>query len=423
MKKLILFFAAVLVGLCSFSQNFQPATLVTSDGKSLEGEINYKNWKKNPAKIQFRRHAASSSATQETYTAKDLKSFTVSGDYYAAAIVEVDYRSDNPGSLTSESNIIVRRDTVFLRALVRGTKSLYHFYDIADHFYILKDETFELLRYKKYISASDGQGRVYRYNRTFAMQLLRYFEGCESLSPALEKVKYSADHLTAAFNNYYKCTSQTPDFMQVRESEKLEFGVLAGVSNTTFKVHNSSPSNVMSVMSKTKFSTSMNFAGGIFMDIVFPRQRGRLSLNNELTYSSYETSGTYRLTQSPTRFEEHSFEFAYSYVKLNNMLRYKFLLDKSAIFINGGVSTGFLLTNHSKLTKFRKFDATENRAVDNAFNLNEGKYELGYLAGVGFRKSRASLELRAERGSGPIREMQTAARVYRYYALLGYRIK
>lgn len=420
MKKPILFLAAVLLALASFSQNFQPATIVTINGKSVDGEINYRNWKKNPSKIQFRKQAA---AISETYAVRDLKSFTVGGDSYVSAIVDVDYRSDNSRTLTNESNIIVRRDTVWLRVLVTGTKSLYYYFDIADHFYIPKGETFELLRYKKYIAVTESDGNVYKYNREFVAQLTKYLEGCELFSSGPAKARYDADYLKGAFTRYFACKSETPGIVQARESEKLEFGVLAGVSNTNFKVNSSSPNLVMSVMSKIKFSTSLNFAGGVFAEIVFPRQRGKVSLNNELTYSSYETSGTYRFAQSPTRYDEQTYEFAYSYIKLNNMLRYKFLLNKSAIFINGGFSNGMLLTEHSKRTTFRKFDATETTAEDKAFNIDERKHELGFLVGAGFRTNRASIELRAERGAGPINEINTAARVYRYYALLGFRIK
>ena len=105
------------------------------------------------------------------------------------------------------------------------------------------------------------------------------------------------------------------------------------------------------------------------------------------------------------------------------MLRYKFLLNNSAIFVNGGLSSGFLLKDESKLTLFRKYDETETTQVDNVFKIDARKFELGILAGAGFRKNRVSIELRVERGTGPLSEVNSSAHVYRYYALLGYRIK
>lgn len=419
MKKQILFSVLSFIAFTTFAQNFQPATIVTTDGKSVEGEINYKDWKKNPAQIQFRK----SSGSPEIYSATDLKSFTVSDDRYVSAIVDVDDRSDNSSSLTTEPEIITHRDTVFLRALVTGTKSLYYYVDIADHFYILKNDTFELLRYKKYISPANDQDNVYLYNRGFVTQLSQYLEGCEVFKGSMDRVKYDDDNLKKAFGKYYACKSASPEFVRSREAEKVEIGVIAGASSTNFKVKTSSSNVTMVAMSRAKFSASTNFAGGVFFDIVFPRQRGKVSLNNELTYSSYQTSGTYRVSQSPTRYDDRIFEVAYSYVKMNNMFRYKFLLNNSAIFVNAGLSAGMLLNDESKLTLFRKSDNIENTQVDNAFKIDARSFEVGILGGAGFRKNRISLELRVERGSGPISELETSATVYRYYALLGYRIK
>ncbi|RYZ87353.1 MAG: PorT family protein [Proteobacteria bacterium] len=338
MKNLILLAALAVFGSSSYAQNFQPATIVTSDGKSVEGEIDYKNWKKNPAQIQFRNNAGS----LQSYTAKDLKSFQVSGDRYMSAIVDIDDRLDNTTNLTSEPGIITHRDTVLLRALVTGTKSLYYYVDAVDHFYIAKNDTFELLRYKRYIAPGDMY-KVFLYNRDFVPQLITYLEGCGSMPSSASKAKYDADFLKKAFRKYYECKSSAPEFVMTRESEKVEIGVFGGASSTHLKVNTSSDNIYMISMSRANFAPSTNATGGVFFDIIFPRQRGRLSLNNELAYASYETSGTYRATSSPSSYDERTFDVSYAYLKLNNMLRYKFLLNKSAIFVNAGLATGYLL--------------------------------------------------------------------------------
>lgn len=417
-KQLLLSSLAALIGLSSFSQNYQPATLTTNDGNTLEGQVNYKNWKKNPATIQFRKNETSA---VESYGVKDLKSFTVSGDRYISSIVDVDYRSEIGAYITTESNIITRRDTVFLQALVTGTKSLYQYYDDIEHFYIAKNDTFELLRYKKYISVTSATGRIYLYNRDFAVQLEQYFDGCESFSSGVSKAKYQARALQNVFARYYKCAAKAPDFVQKKETEKSEFGIIAGVSNTTFKISSSAP---LTVLSRTKFSSSLNFAGGAFFEIVFPRQRGKMSFNNELMYASYATQGLDRVNTTPTRYEEQSFDFAYSYLKLNTMLRYKFLMNNnSAIFINGGISNGFVVTEKNRRVHYQKFNENYDRTTVSDDYLDSRVYELGILAGIGFKKNRFSVEVRAERGNGPVRAVNTAAEVFRYYGLVGYRLK
>lgn len=417
-KQILLSSFAALIGLSSFSQNYQPATLTTNDGKTLEGQINYKNWKKNPSTIQFRKDETSAA---QSYGVRDLRSFVVSGDRYVSAVVDVDYRSELAAYITTESNIITKRDSVFLQALVTGTKSLYQYYDDIEHFYIAKNDTFELLKYKKYISVTSANGRIYLYNRDFTVQLEQYLDGCESFKSGVSKAKYQARDLQNVFARYYKCAANTPDFVQKKETENFELGVIAGVSNTTFAVNSSA---TLDVLSRTDFSSSINFAGGAFFEIVFPRQRGKISFNNELMYASYATQGHDRVTTSPTRYEEQTFDFAYSYLKLNNMLRYKFLLNNnSAIFINGGISNGFVITETNRRVHYQKYNETYDRTTVSDDYLDSRVYELGLFAGAGVKKNRFSVELRAERGNGPIRAVNTAAKVFRYYALVGYRIK
>lgn len=419
MKKLILFTALSVLGITSFAQNYQPATIVTSDGTSIEGEIDYKNWRKNPDQVQFRKGAF----TPETYTAKDLKSFVVGGDRYVSAIVDVDDRTENSAELTTDPQIKSHRDTVLLRAVITGSKSLYSYFDNLDHFYILRNDSFELLKYKKYSKASDNYYKLILYNRDFVTQLASYLEDCQSLTSRPEKARYETGFLKGVFTKYYECKSGKAEFAQTRESENLEIGVFAGVSNTRFNVNTSSDNIYMVSMSRANFSPSTNVTGGVFFDIVFPRQRGRLSLNNELAYSSYETSGTYRASSSQTNYEQRTFEIAFSYLKMNNMLRYKFLMGKSAFFVNGGLATGYLLNDKSKITLNRKIGSTETTSVEKAFKIDSRKYELGLVAGAGFRTGRVSAELRAEGSTGPLSESTTSAKVTRYYALLGYRIK
>ena len=113
-------------------KNWVDGTIVTSSGESLTGEVDYKNWKNNPRKIKFREK---NFITVTNYSAAQLKSVFVAGEKYVSAVVRIDKRSDDINKLSDEREIQTKTDTVFLMALVEGSKSLYYFYDGLSHFF------------------------------------------------------------------------------------------------------------------------------------------------------------------------------------------------------------------------------------------------------------------------------------------------
>jgi hypothetical protein len=104
------------------------------------------------------------------------------------------------------------------------------------------------------------------------------------------------------------------------------------------------------------------------------------------------------------------------------MLRYKFFANNLIIYINGGFSNGFVINEVNRYVKVRTANGDKSTSSGKAFE-DTRKWELGLLAGAGLRFNRASLELRAERGMGPFRAVNYAAKVDRFSALIGFRLK
>src|SRR6185295_9796673 len=122
MKNLILFACLTMICNLVFSQkNYQSGSVTKVTGETISGEINYKNWKKTPEKILFRKDKSS---TGVNYGVKDLLSFTVSGDVYKRAIVEITERNDNLNQVNIGDSFPSKTDTVFLLTVVSGPKSL-----------------------------------------------------------------------------------------------------------------------------------------------------------------------------------------------------------------------------------------------------------------------------------------------------------
>lgn len=292
MKKTLLLSGIFLCCLSTFSQkNFHPATIVTIDGRSLTGEIDYRNWQKTPSTILFR---TDKSSEPRNYTVDDLQSFKVSGDVYKRAIVDIMERRDDLAHLSQGSAMDTRKDTVFLLTIVTGPKSLYYYNDNVNHFYIENESGYEWLRFKRYklkeevLVASENYAPTSQQyigtNREYIGQLREYLKDCSNLS---NDIKYEVKNLRSAFTSYYDCRGMSPEYLQKPENEKVEIGMLAGVSNTTFNVNTLHTDFI----GRADFTSSKDFAAGAFFDIVFRRLRGRMSLDNEIMFSAYKTTG------------------------------------------------------------------------------------------------------------------------------------
>jgi hypothetical protein len=424
MRKLFALACVCFVCLSSFSQkNYKSATVVTANGETITGEIDYRNWEENPSTIWFRKDQSSQPTA---YTTDNLESFSVEADVYKKAIIEIAERRDYLNHLVEGDYAPTHMDTVFLLTIVTGPKSLYQYTDNANHFYIKNGIEFERLRYKKYkakgevlVASEQYASRADHYvvtTKEYLAQLREYLKDCASLSG---DVKYDVKSLRKLFVSYYKCLGSNPTYLKKPENEKVELGVLAGVSNTSFKVNTERTAEIIGMIG---FSSSTNFSAGGFFDIVFPRQRGRLSLNNEILYSAFKTEGSYRNALSPSIYDDYTFNFGYSYLKLNNMLRYKFFTNSMIIFINGGISNGIVLNEVNSMTKVHMSFGNKTESHNKGFN-DTRKHEAGFLAGAGLRKNKVTIEIRGEKGLGPFKSPAFKADVMRYFLLIGYRLR
>lgn len=155
MKKLLFVTLLLLFSVFGFCQsNFKPATITLSDGSSINGLIDDREWIKNPRIIRFMKDENSSI---EKFTTNDLRSFHIKdGDFYMKAIVQKDMRPVDVSKLNNDllTTDTVETDTVFLRKVNACPEfELYVLTDVKNHFYIKEaNGEFEELIYKVYIS-------------------------------------------------------------------------------------------------------------------------------------------------------------------------------------------------------------------------------------------------------------------------------
>jgi len=376
--KLVLIVSCFLAASLSFAQkNLQPATLIKADRDTLRGFIDYRNWEKNPDKIDFYRSVDGPAAS---YTPKSINSFEVSGEKYTSAAITYDDSPYRTEDLKEEVKYNYVTDTVFLLNLVQGEKSLYYFRDIKgkENYFILNNSGFELLLYKRYLKRAENGGITVAQNKKFTGQLQNYLQDCKSLQSKFPELRYNRPDLAKLFQEYYECTNTNANSQNKAFTKQNQFGILTGVSFTKLTYYNG-----MDYFSEADYPISTNFSGGLFYDIVFPRNFGRMSISNQFLYYAYKTESFYN--------ESVTTRIGLNYVMMNNLARYKFPLNKTDFFIEAGTAVGFGFNE----TNYQKFEETSSQRASEGKAFRElSKLYLGVNTGIGLTRGKLVLECR-----------------------------
>lgn len=399
----------------SYGKNtIYPGYIITLNNDTIHGYIDYKNWEKNPDEIQFKK---TKDDPGSHFTTGSITEFSAANEIYKSAIVEIERSDFRTNELTLSPDLYLIVDTVFLRALIIGDKSLYYLKDERgkESFYIDQNSNYELLVYKQFLKEDKGKKYIVA-NNNYIGQLILYLQNCNTINKFLSETSYDQKSLVKAFNYYYDCTNTKMDFKEQVKKVKLNFSGLAGVNVTSlkFRGEEGEPS-----LTEVDFPISTNFTAGISLDIVLPRNFGRWSFNNEITFTSYSTESSYLDYTHENRYITTETELAFSYLKINTMLRGNFPIDKFVLFANIGFSNGFMISNrnYKKETNvlFNQVHVTEEEAISDL-----RKHEQSLLIGIGGKLSRFTAEFRYEAGNGMTHSNYMWSATNRFYFLFGY---
>lgn len=401
--RLILFLSVLFFFNLSDAQDlFQPGIVYGTKGDTLKGMINYYGWTNPKPKISFIEEGKD---TAVVLTPNRISGFETGGNKYRSAAVKTEMTLNNIELLVSNPNLRLANDTVFLRLIVQGEKSLWFFRNKVhnDQFYIDENGSQTLLIYKKYLKESAYNTNTVGENKGYLNQLKHYFSDCESLDNQLQNTKYSESSLVELYNQYYKCTGAEKVYTSKREKIVYEKGALAGLSLTELK------ENYLQNFGLA-FKPSIMPSAGLYLNIIFPETRGRISAYNELFFTTLNYKS--EVASAPS----YVYNLGLSYLKLNIQFRYTFKKSDSKLnlFMNAGISNGMIIreTNH--------LEAGDQRQSWGPYS-NTRKFEQGLLAGAGVISGRFSAEIRAEYSTGFSTVAYYPASLNRAYILLGYR--
>lgn len=398
----------------SFGQeNYLPGYIIPQHGDTIHGFIDYRNWERNPNVISFKKEL---SVNKKIYSPLTIKTFGVLDETYESAIVETETSPVDTKELNYEKELTYKLDTTFLQAIIKGVKSLYFYKNKLgkEQFYIMQDSAYKLLIFKRYLKDIEGKA-VIAENKRFIGQLLLYLADCSTIQNKINRAEYRKNSLENLFLHYYECTHTNVSFHKQTEKTKTEFGLLAGASLTTLKFGGD-----FIYLVNTDYPQSASFSGGVFFDVILSRNQKKWSICNEVIINSYQTNGRFYNYENADKQTTVYTTFGYTYLKMNNMLRFKYPIGRVYIYFNGGITNGYAISEknyaRTETTLFDQVSVEESKAI------NETKrYELGYVIGIGTKYKKYSFEARFERGNGMSVYMRLKSSTYRFYGLFAYR--
>lgn len=409
-------------------KNFQPGYVLTLDGDTVRGQIDYRNWKINPDQIDF----IDSNNNERSFSPIEILEFRVANERYLSGIVEFETSSTvlNFNEMSHSGQFELATDTVFLQALFGGNKPLYFLYNNQqrEYFYIVNNNKLELLNYKKYLRKSPSadpdaplaaHNSAVAENNRFRAQLTAYLADCPAVHSKVTSMGYGQKSMYRVFESYQKCVNPEESFQKKREKIETKIGVLAGITMTSinFSGHEAAYSELI----ESDFGSSIDFTGGVSFEFVFPRSGRRWSIPNELIYTSYSVEADHSDITDPVHlFTLSHIELAYSYIKLNNLIRYSIPIGNIHAFINVGLSNGFAISETNTMSQTIQAYSSTRNTEDEAIEFTR-KYEQGLIAGLGVRANKLSFETRYEGTGGMSEAVNLSSKVKRFYFILGYR--
>jgi hypothetical protein len=154
---------------------------------------------------------------------------------------------------------------------------------------------------------------------------------------------------------------------------------------------------------------------------VLPRNFKKWSICNEIIFNSFSTSGSYYEFDNPEKYKTTTASLGFSYIKMNNLLRFDFLaIGKMNLFLDGGISNGIIISEINEKLEESRFYSTDS-SISGKVLEDIRKHELGFTIGFGAKMKNYSFEMRGEKGNGMSIYNNLSSKIGRYSLLFGYR--
>ncbi|WP_031526409.1 outer membrane beta-barrel protein [Dyadobacter crusticola] len=399
-------------------KSFEPGYLLVFANDTLNGYVDYKNWSRNPETISFR---SAPGDAAKTYGLDEIEGFYVHGERYIKAEVDVNTSPSTIDELSHSPLPKLEKRTAFLMFINSGPKSLYYLKGRDDRVQLYisdKPGVYELLVDHRYL-ASNASKQVVTVNQ-YRDQLKKFFSDCEGVMTDKRKIFYSSKAISQLFDRYYaQCASTKPAVSYKSPTSVSQFGVVAGLSGSRLSFEGVYDPRLVN----GNFPVSYHATGGLFLNLLVPRLKQRISIYNELAFVSYKTSIVDETRYAGENYNRWTSTMGYNYIKLANMVRYYIPAGGLKLFVNAGISNALAISETNEEIIESRFYNPQPVVSRNIVLGATRKHELGLVAGVGATYRKFGAEFRYESTNGMSSLLDLKSKVKRSYFLVSYRFK
>ncbi|HEY1056957.1 MAG TPA: hypothetical protein VGE24_17555 [Emticicia sp.] len=376
----------LIANFCTAQRNFIKGKIFTADKDTLIGYIDYKEWIESPNEISFKIDINQSATT---YTNNQLTGFIIDSNqeiYHSLNFnIEKLPRSGNKvmfpnmKAYANRTKKIVEK-AAFVRVLSSGKATLYHFVDKDSeaHFLVKREDILEVLVY--HIIETKNYSANFKQYQTQLTTLLA--DACKKL-PILS-TDYYVNSMKKLIDNYNNCFGGPAKPTQTKTSQgRWEYGLIVGAGYTKMKHSIGTPFRNIEVQGDANITP----VGGLFINYVFARGRGKFALLNEIHAYHFK---------STTFYDNEYFYYDMYYAGLQHLFRYTFHVGMPSIYGLAGFSYAFIAKQNSTM---RRRDGSIEDLVPMGYQVKKNDEQRAIL-GIGLGLKRLMVEARYYRGNG-----------------------
>ena len=411
-KTFSVLFCFCIVLICA-QVKFEKGYIITSNDVKKEVLIKNQGWVSTPDNFVYK---TDESSVENTGTPATIKEFGIYNEVkFITYNGDIDYSSDNLDDLSYNKAPELRKGMVFLKEIVKGSKSLYFYQkqNFGRYFYSDSDSSIQPLIYKKYFF--NGSSSQVATNDDYINQLKTIFSDDSNAMALAVKTNYTTGDLKKIFSLYNSkfsgaSTSSNQSFAETKKKAKFNLSIRPGANFY-------SPLKIEQTYRNDGLPSKIGARIGVEAEIVLPFNKNKWSIVLEPTYSLYNNKTSIKTSDNLYNMHMEN----YSFFSLPLSLRhYMFINDDSKVFINAGINILSFKTSSSE-----SIDLDYDGTVFDKLQLSPSQGFKSAVFGVGFNyKNTYSIEARYNTSTNLLDEKRNAATADLKYVslILGYNI-
>jgi hypothetical protein len=397
----LLIFTFIQISTSFCQKNYLPGQVVTNEGDTISGYIDYQHWSRSPVSIIF---SDEENGTPVKYDPKDIYSFLVANDFYESRDILVSESPRTPDKITYNTEHPSAPVLAYLLVLVSGEISLYQYIDEMgkDHYYI-ESATYPImeLTYFKYFVKDHGKSGIAESTK-FRGQLIAYMSDYPELHNKISKTNYNSEDLSKIVIDYNKHSSNEAFYIHKIDKAHYSFGVLGGVSITRL------------YYGRNSFSQDFEYTYypllGVYIILEPERGRGKWTIYTDLNYTGFDNKTDYTVYKDENRIDSYNKRYNVTYLKLAIMGRFNFIGHKIIPYIGAGGFFGKSILNRSQFNLEKYWYGTTTYT---SYPIDSRDFDYGLSLGIGAKYKKFSMDSRYEFGGiAPYNGASTANCIY-----------